>query len=484
MTNFAKHCQFHATRLTATEQMTGLRYILLIAFIFLSTGAVSQRAQDVLRKKVSDNKVVFLSNLDKAFSELNTLLKEAEQLQDSSSIITILDRRCRYFYAKEDVNNLITATEKLKNKAATFNNYNAQAMSHVYLAEAYSMNQLFDKAIVELDKALALIEKTEVRSIKDFLTRTNILISQANVFNDKGNPREAVKRYQIAIKGYERIKNPENIRAFQYVNYSNIASIYVQFDIDSAEYYVQRSMALEPGDKESSILTRNYYLLGKIYQEKKNNTAALKYFLKANTLKNQNKEVQDLKDLYGNISLIYKNLGKPDSAAFFQDKAQELEIRSLENKYKSLHKVISNKTEPQEKYSPFILISLGLATVFIIALLLYFLKTRKAHKDTPETSLIETYDRLVHLAGKNDPAYLPSFEKAFPDFSEKLLHINPDLSLSEIEFCSLLKLNLSTKKIAQLKFIEPRTVQNKKHRIRKRLDIPSSTDLYNWFNKI
>lgn len=42
-------------------------------------------------------------------------------------------------------------------------------------------------------------------------------------------------------------------------------------------------------------------------------------------------------------------------------------------------------------------------------------------------------------------------------------------------------LKLSTKKIAQLKSIEPRTVQNKKYKIRKKLDIPSDVDLYNWF---
>jgi DNA-binding CsgD family transcriptional regulator len=77
-----------------------------------------------------------------------------------------------------------------------------------------------------------------------------------------------------------------------------------------------------------------------------------------------------------------------------------------------------------------------------------------------------------------------AFEQAHPEFSLRLLEINPQLSKPEIEFCALLKLNLSTKEIARLKFIETRTVQNKKYRIRKRLNIPGSNDIYNWFGAI
>ena len=54
---------------------------------------------------------------------------------------------------------------------------------------------------------------------------------------------------------------------------------------------------------------------------------------------------------------------------------------------------------------------------------------------------------------KDDPGFMFAFEKLYPDFSDKLLQIDSNLTKSEIEFCALLKLNLSTKKIARNNFV-------------------------------
>lgn len=76
------------------------------------------------------------------------------------------------------------------------------------------------------------------------------------------------------------------------------------------------------------------------------------------------------------------------------------------------------------------------------------------------------------------------FDEMFPGFSKKLLEINPQIVQSEIEFCSLLKLKISTKDIARYKYITPKTVQNKKYLIRKKLNIPKEIDIYQWFDGV
>lgn len=467
--------------------MSFIRCIITVAFVFCSANAVSQDSNRNLRKKVLENEKLFQVNLDKAFSQLSIILPEAEKLQDTASIMTVLERKCRYFYSKEDTNNLITAAEELKNKAIKYKDLNGQAMSHVYLAEAYSINQLFDRALYELDEALVVLGKKDITNTRDLYTRTNILISQGNIFNDKGKPREAVKRLLLAINSYSKIRDEKKVKKFQYINYSNLASIYIEFNTDSAEYYIKKSLEMKPEDvKEDKITSRNYFLLGQIYKNRKDNVAALEYFLKASELKNQSREMHDIQELYTNISNIYKILGKADSAKIYEYKLKEVEIKSLESKYKSLQKVLDKSVSKTEKKDLDGWLWIGLAVLLsaFVLIVLYYSSKLKKNKNKPEPNLIDSYDILVQLAGKNDPAYMLAFEKAFPHFSERLLKINPDLSISEIEFCTLLRLNLSTKKIAQLKFIEPRTVQNKKHRIRKRLNIPTSTDIYNWFNNI
>ncbi|RZJ49284.1 MAG: hypothetical protein EOO19_05800, partial [Chryseobacterium sp.] len=66
---------------------------------------------------------------------------------------------------------------------------------------------------------------------------------------------------------------------------------------------------------------------------------------------------------------------------------------------------------------------------------------------------------------------------------EKLAQIQPNLQNSELIFCIYLKLNLSTKEIATYTFVTPKAVQNRKNRIRKKLNIASSVDIYKWFDE-
>src|SRR5690606_10747854 len=81
---------------------------------------------------------------------------------------------------------------------------------------------------------------------------------------------------------------------------------------------------------------------------------------------------------------------------------------------------------------------------------------------------LEIYNEIIDLAKKEDASFMTSFNKVFPDFTHRLLETNPALVKGEVEFCALLKLNLTTKQIAQFRTLQPRTVQNKKYQIRKK----------------
>ena len=101
-----------------------------------------------------------------------------------------------------------------------------------------------------------------------------------------------------------------------------------------------------------------------------------------------------------------------------------------------------------------------------------------------EEDKLAIYNEVIELVKKDDPAFMVSFNDAFPHFTNNLLKINHNLAKGEVEFCALLKLNLTTKQIAQYKVLQPRTVQNKKYQIRKKLNIPNNIDIYNWIHGI
>ncbi|CAD7814968.1 hypothetical protein CHRY9390_02894 [Chryseobacterium aquaeductus] len=93
-------------------------------------------------------------------------------------------------------------------------------------------------------------------------------------------------------------------------------------------------------------------------------------------------------------------------------------------------------------------------------------------------------EEIIRLAKDNSPRLLSKFKVSYPDFFEKLATIQPKLQNSELIFCIYLKLNLTTKEIATYTFVTPKAIQNRKNRIRKKLNIASSVDIYKWFDEM
>jgi len=91
---------------------------------------------------------------------------------------------------------------------------------------------------------------------------------------------------------------------------------------------------------------------------------------------------------------------------------------------------------------------------------------------------------IIELAKKNDSAFLVKFEEVYPDFTPSLKKINPEIEYSEIAFCAMIRLNFTSKEIATYTYIQHASVQQRKRRIRKKLNIPSDIDLYQFFNNL
>ncbi|AQX14275.1 hypothetical protein BAX94_00710 [Elizabethkingia meningoseptica] len=95
-----------------------------------------------------------------------------------------------------------------------------------------------------------------------------------------------------------------------------------------------------------------------------------------------------------------------------------------------------------------------------------------------------SFNEIIELAKKNNSAFLVKFEEVYPDFTPKLKKINPEIEASEVAFCAMIKLNFTSKEIASYIYIQHASVQQRKRRIRKKLNIPSDVDLYQFFNNL
>ena len=84
------------------------------------------------------------------------------------------------------------------------------------------------------------------------------------------------------------------------------------------------------------------------------------------------------------------------------------------------------------------------------------------------------------MAITNNPLFLTKFLETYPVFQKNLIQINPNLQNSELTLLAYIYLDFSTKEIADFTFKSGRTIQNRKHHLRKKLGISSTEDLYIW----
>lgn len=469
--------------------MSGLRifYVICLFFNYLLSAQNNTPSQR-LKIKVEKNSKLYQQNIDKAYLEIDFLLKESLAVKDSISEMKLLDRKCRYFYNKNMMDSLIITCEKLQKRAGNYQNIYYEAMSNIYMAEIYSINNFPDKAIKHLNSAYTILQKDHSESKKIFYAKANVLSSFANVYLDKNLPHEAAKKIYEEIESGKTISNKQERDQFQYLNYANLANIYTQINSDSAYHYAKKSILIKPSNSANDqSMIDNYSVIGKVYKEKGDYKNALENFHKALFISKKNGTELNANSIYHSLKETYQILKMEDSVAFYKDKIEKSDLKTLRSKYNSLQEVINKDKKEGEKNTEalwYLLVPVITAVIFGVILTGKKKKSQETPEQKADVNLSETFHQLMELLEKRDPAFMFTFEQVYPDFSQKLLAKNNDLQQSELEFCALLKMKLSTKEIAKLSFIETRTVQNKKYRLRKKLDIPHNVDIYQWIDQI
>jgi len=157
------------------------------------------------------------------------------------------------------------------------------------------------------------------------------------------------------------------------------------------------------------------------------------------------------------------------------------------------HSLFFNKSLPNElqnnlhKISLFSTILCSLISIFLIFDMKVFVLKLYNKKIKTETKLQEFVNKnnisaddlydLNNLAKENSSLFFLKFTQTFPFFIIKLKKNYPLLTHNEILICAYLKLNYSTKEIAIYSNSSVRSIENKKYRIRKKINLDSKEDL-------
>lgn len=279
---------------------------------------------------------------------------------------------------------------------------------------------------------------------------------------------------------------------------STIANHYLLFDKndDSAQVYFNRAFSLlEKKDYWDSQRALTYFYYGNFLFEKQDYAPALDYYVKSVEILKKTQRIYQIPVLYQVIAKTYKQLNNDSKEKDYLEKYTKLND-SLgkvwdESINTSVDKMVQEKekNDIEQRNSTIIynIIVFALLGIIILVYWIYHKRITKKRKIIEEKELEKEFlmkkmsandERLVFLAKKNDPLFFNEYQSAYPQIVEKLFEINPKLSANELSFCAMIQLGFSSKEIAQYGFMQHRSVQTKKNRLRKKLNIPSDVDLY------
>lgn len=207
--------------------------------------------------------------------------------------------------------------------------------------------------------------------------------------------------------------------------------------------------------------------------------------------------INDLPKVYKKMSAFYANNGQPDSAKQYHRLFIDAENLQTNFKLESSREIVSiilnniniqnrNRTKRTALIAMF---TTGIVA-FVTANVIYFHRRKKIKKKNESKinqlnrKLDNAFEEVIKLAKNNDPTFVARFQEVYPEFHNKLSAKHPNLTPAELQLCAMTYLNFTTKQIAEYSFIEFRSVQTRRSRLRKKINLNSKIDLNDYLKNL
>ncbi|WP_298492675.1 LuxR C-terminal-related transcriptional regulator [uncultured Algibacter sp.] len=183
------------------------------------------------------------------------------------------------------------------------------------------------------------------------------------------------------------------------------------------------------------------------------------------------------------IHNVYKRYYRKQRERLMLKTTREFNLKALENKQQLMRFKNERLKEDIESKNR----ELGISTMNLIKKN-EFLNTIKKELENNEGN--KNLDKVIKIIDKNlnDSDDWNLFQEAFnnadKDFLKKIKSIHPNLTANDLRLCAYLRLNLSSKEIAPLLNISPRSVEVKRYRLRKKMDLAHESSLSDYILEI
>ena len=183
------------------------------------------------------------------------------------------------------------------------------------------------------------------------------------------------------------------------------------------------------------------------------------------------------------MHVVYKRYYRKQREKLLHKTKNELELKELENRQQlmrfnndKLRQDIENKNR-----------ELGISTMSLIKKNEFLNTIKKELQNAEDKKSIKNVIKIIdrNLNNADDwHVFEEAFNNADKDFLKKIKSIHPSLTSNDLRLCAYLRLNLSSKEIAPLLNISPRSVEVKRYRLRKKMELPHESSLTDYILKI
>jgi DNA-binding CsgD family transcriptional regulator/ligand-binding sensor domain-containing protein len=184
------------------------------------------------------------------------------------------------------------------------------------------------------------------------------------------------------------------------------------------------------------------------------------------------------------IHFIYKNNFNKKKEIILRDSKRKIEINELENQ-KEIMRIKNEKLkiEVENKNR-----ELAISTMSLVKKneFLSHIKSELKPLQTINSAVKKVLKTINNnLNNTDDWKYFEeAFNNADKDFFKKLKSYHPKLTPNELKLCAYLRLNLTSKEIAPLFNISPKSVEIKRYRLRKKMNLDRNVSLTNYILSI
>ncbi len=456
------------------------------------------------KEKMNKSHIIHL--VDSMLDETNTTMRnvEIEKTIELASKALALSSKAKY--SKGMVMSYYTIGQALfhnqnYNEALSYLSLADKVKNHrkypLYMTQIYKVKgqiyfylEIEEQALREFNRALDVVKYVDRIDYKDYLT-SQIYECFITIYRHLEN-KDEVLEYLRKNKALLETSNDETFIFPSKINmYSLIGEYYFLNNApDSAMTYLDKAMSLinKYDFKYKSFTLR---LIGDVLFSENNYKSALDYYLEALN----NATELGIKGEYPlhseNVADTYLKINIPDSAAYYLNKKINAENDLLREKVSSTDralKILIEEEKTNYKSKGKLILLLSILTTIIIGIVLSRMIWRKRHKEIIEEveeetqqlklQLNQAFEDVLELAKDNNSAFLVRFQEVYKEFFINLNKAHPELTTTDLKLCAMTYLNIPTSDIAKYTYVETRTVQTRRSRLRKKINLAPDVDLY------